>query len=57
METKGEEERERIRRNKNGNHRFTIRFGAYGRGNDSANRKYAASDYGVLENAEKKLQS
>ena len=53
METEGEEKREEMRRKKkNGNHHLTIRFGADGWGNNRANLKFAAFDYGVLESAE-----
>ena len=53
MKPEGEEERRMRRKERIGNHRLTIRFGADGRGNDDANHKLAAPDRGLLERAER----
>ena len=53
METEEEEERQNVTKELQSSP-YDERFGTDSRGNDRADRKLAASNYGVLERAEKK---
>ena len=54
MDTKEEEEKKNVTKKELQSSPYDKRFGADSRGNDRADRKLAASNYGVLERAEKK---
>ena len=56
MDTKEEEEKKNVTKKELQSSPYDKRFGADSRGNDRADRKYAASNYGVIERAKKNAE-